>query len=107
MWRNKESYLIYFWQGRDSPSLDRGTSALLTMEMDNELKKGNHLTLLPVCSANAFFFTVAGTGGSAKEIRVVQNQEPKHFLATFNGKLLIHRGRETADQKGTSNKTLV
>jgi len=54
----------------------------LTMEMDNELKK-------------------AATGGSAKEIRVLQNQEPKHFLAAFNGRLMIHRGRQTAEQRGT------
>jgi len=35
---------------------------------------------------------------------VVQNQEPKHFLAAFNGKLMVHRGRETAEKRGNESE---
>jgi hypothetical protein len=82
MWKNKESYLLYFWQGRNSPNLDRGTSAYLTVEMDSKLKK-------------AF-------AGSAKEIRVVQNEEPKHFLKIFQYKFIVHKGREVAPKRETA-----
>lgn len=50
LWKNKDSYLIYFWQGRASSIMEKGTAALLTMDMDDKLH------------------------GMAKEVRVVQNK---------------------------------
>lgn len=29
--------------------------------------------------------------GQAKEVRVVQNKEPRHFLSIFKGKIIIHQ----------------
>jgi hypothetical protein len=49
--------------------MERGTSALLTIELDEQLQN------------------------SAKEIRVVQNKEPKHFLSIFKNKFMVHSGK--------------
>ncbi|EGG25050.1 villin [Cavenderia fasciculata] len=69
-YKNKDNFLIYFWQGKNSSINEKGTSALLTMELDDTLK------------------------GMAKEIRVVQNKEPRHFLSIFNGRLVVHVGKD-------------
>eukprot|EP01132_Coremiostelium_polycephalum_P001564 gene1564-1983_t len=68
--KNKDNYLIYFWQGRNSSINEKGTSALLTIELDDQLQ------------------------GMAKEVRVVQNKEPKHFLTIFKGKFIVHSGKD-------------
>eukprot|EP01133_Synstelium_polycarpum_P007235 gene7235-8411_t len=69
-YKNKDNYLIYFWQGKNSSINEKGTSALLTMELDDTLK------------------------GMAKEVRVVQNKEPRHFLSIFKGRLVVHAGKD-------------
>jgi len=48
---NKEVHMIYYWQGRDSSTNEKGASALLTIELGEAVSKGN-----------------------TKEIRVVMNQ---------------------------------
>ncbi|KYQ96706.1 villin [Tieghemostelium lacteum] len=68
--KNKDNYLIYFWQGKNSSINEKGTSALLTVELDDSLK------------------------GMAKEVRVTQNKEPKHFLSVFKGKFIVHQGKD-------------
>ena len=55
IWRNKDCFIIYYYQGRDSSVNEKGTSAVLTIELDKEIN------------------------GMAKEIRVVQYKEPLHF----------------------------
>ncbi len=64
----KDAWIIYFWQGRDSSVDEKGASALIAKEMDDEL------------------------GGDPVQVRVVQNKEPKHFLALFKGKMIVHEG---------------
>eukprot|EP00033_Pygsuia_biforma_P000337 GCRY01000410.1.p1 GENE.GCRY01000410.1~~GCRY01000410.1.p1 ORF type:complete len:799 (+),score=281.68 GCRY01000410.1:122-2518(+) len=64
----REQYILYFWQGKDSTADERGASALLTTQIDDEL------------------------GGAAVQVRCVQNKEPPHFLKLFNGRLIIHSG---------------
>lgn len=65
---SKDAWIIYFWQGRDSTTDEKGASALLAKEMDDEL------------------------GGDPVQVRVVQNKEPKHFLALFKGRMIVHEG---------------
>ncbi len=69
MMGNTEQHIIYFWQGRDSSINERGASALLTKEV-NEL-----------------------SAAGARQIRVVQNMEPQHFLLLFKGKFVVHQGK--------------
>jgi len=66
---SKEKYIIYFWQGSDSSVDERGASALLAVQLDEEL---------------------GGDPGS--QVRVVQGKEPNHFLALFRGRFVVHPG---------------
>eukprot|EP01116_Phalansterium_solitarium_P018985 TRINITY_DN517_c0_g1_i8.p1 TRINITY_DN517_c0_g1~~TRINITY_DN517_c0_g1_i8.p1 ORF type:complete len:649 (+),score=120.52 TRINITY_DN517_c0_g1_i8:863-2809(+) len=74
VFKNKDCYLIYFWQGRNSSINEKGASALLTIELDEQLK--------------------ANVSGSAKEVRVVQNKEPHHFMLVFKRKFVVHLGKD-------------
>jgi len=67
----KEAAIIYFWQGRDSSTDEKGASALLTVDLDNQLQKEG---LEPV------------------QVRVVQGREPNHFLTLFKGRMIVHQG---------------
>lgn len=58
-------HFIYFWQGRNSSSDEKGASAYLAKELDDSLN------------------------GKATQIRVVQNKEPDHFLALFAGGIIV------------------
>jgi hypothetical protein len=40
--------------------------------------------------------------GMAKEIRVTQNKEPKHFLSIFKGKFIIHLGKEKSRENSVT-----
>jgi len=66
--KNREDYIIYFWQGRDSSQDEKATSAFFATQLDDEL------------------------GGRPTHIRVVQNKEPNHFVTLFKGNLVIHKG---------------
>eukprot|EP01105_Mastigella_eilhardi_P007811 TRINITY_DN194_c2_g2_i1.p1 TRINITY_DN194_c2_g2~~TRINITY_DN194_c2_g2_i1.p1 ORF type:complete len:804 (-),score=184.15 TRINITY_DN194_c2_g2_i1:27-2438(-) len=72
IWKNKDCFLIYFWQGRNSTIVGKGTSAYMAVDLDDRLKNS----------------------GMTKEVRVVQGKEPKHFMTVFQGKLVVHQGRD-------------
>eukprot|EP00210_Caulerpa_lentillifera_P008831 g8427.t1 len=63
-----ERCILYFWQGRDSSSDEKGASAVLAAQLDEEL------------------------GGAPVQIRVVQNKEPNHFHLIFKGCMVVHLG---------------
>ncbi|XP_033728883.1 villin-1-like isoform X2 [Pecten maximus] len=77
-----ERNIIYYWQGTYSSNLEKGTSALKAVELDDKL------------------------GGSAVQIRVVQGREPPHFMAMFDGKMIVFSGgkasgsQEKSEEKG-------
>lgn len=73
VWKNKDCHILYYWQGKNSTIIGKGTSAALTIELDDLLKK---------------------TASMSKEIRVVQGKEPKHFLAIFKDKFVVHSGKD-------------
>ena len=58
---------LYF-KGSHSSQDEQGTAALKTDEIDDRL------------------------AGAAVQVRVVQGQEPAHFLAIFQGQLIIYQG---------------
>ncbi|CAM9773741.1 unnamed protein product [Ectocarpus sp. 12 AP-2014] len=74
----KESYLIYFWQGRESTQDEIGASALLAKEMDDKLND------------------------AAVQVRVVMGKEPKHMRNLFKGHLVIHSGGKASGFKNKS-----
>ena len=78
--KNREEYMLYFWQGRNSTRDEKGASALLTTEMDDKL------------------------GGRPVQCRVTQGREPLHFCSLFAGKLIIHAGGIASGFKNSSEK---
>lgn len=64
----KPAEVIYFWQGRESSTDEKGASALLAKELDDHL------------------------GGTPVQVRVVQGKEPAHFRALFHGRMVVHAG---------------
>ncbi|XP_069795373.1 scinderin-like [Narcine bancroftii] len=70
----KDHHLIYTWQGNKASKDELGASAILTIDLDNEMQG------LPV------------------QVQVTQGQEPPHLLSLFKDKpLIVHLG-------GTSRK---
>jgi len=67
---NKPSVLLYYWQGRDCPVLQKGASSKLTTELMNKKKDSMY-----------------------SDFRVVQNLEPKHFLSLFKDKMIVNSGK--------------
>jgi len=74
----KQEHIIYFWQGRDSSQDEKGASALLAKELDDEM------------------------GGDPVQCRVVQGKEPAHFRQLFKGKMVVHKGGKAS---GFKNRT--
>jgi hypothetical protein len=74
--KGREEFVIYFWQGRYCSINDKGTAAYLTVEVDT-----------------AMF------SGTAPQIRVLQDREPKHFMDIFGGRIVVHRGRAPTSLK--------
>jgi advillin len=74
----KDAFIIYFWQGRDSSQDEKGASALIAKDMDDQLK------------------------GAACQVRVVQGKEPNHFLCLFKGKMVIHDGGKASGFKNST-----
>jgi advillin len=73
--RNKDEYVIFFWQGRNSSVNEKGTSAYLTVDLSDSI-----------------------VGGQAvAQVRVVQNKEPKYFLDIFGGKIIVHHSKRIQD----------
>lgn len=85
VWKNKDCYLIYFWQGRAATVLNKGSSAALTMELDDRLKSTIEAAL-------------------SKEVRVVQGKEPRHFLTVFAGRFIVHDGRDPRSSSGSQQQ---
>ena len=62
-------HIVYFWQGLNCSIDERGASAIHAARIDNEELDGN-----------------------AMQVRVVQGQEPRHFIKMFGGDLVILKG---------------
>merc|ERR1719470_387190 len=58
--------IVYFWQGSKSSTDEKGASAIHAARIDNE-----------------------ELGGGAVQVRVVQGQEPRHFIKMFGGAVQV------------------
>ncbi|XP_014671619.1 PREDICTED: gelsolin, cytoplasmic-like isoform X2 [Priapulus caudatus] len=65
---NRDFYIVYFWQGLKSSQDEKAASAILAVKLDDEV------------------------GGKAVQVRVVQGEEPDHFLTVFKGKMVVFMG---------------
>ncbi|XP_058262152.1 supervillin a isoform X4 [Hemibagrus wyckioides] len=72
----KERCAYFFWQGRNATVSEKGTSALMTIELDEE---------------------------RGAQVQVQQGKEPPCFLQCFNGGMMIHAGKREEEEENTQN----
>ncbi|XP_071231620.1 supervillin-like isoform X8 [Salvelinus alpinus] len=70
----KEKCCYFFWQGRHSTVSEKGTSALMTVELDEE---------------------------RGAQVQVQQGKELPCFLQCFNGGMIIHCGKREEEEENT------
>ncbi|KAM7415444.1 hypothetical protein PAMA_017788 [Pampus argenteus] len=71
---DREGHIIYIWQGMESSQDEVGASAILAVQLDDEI------------------------GGGAVQVRVVQGKEPAHLMSLFRAQpMVVYKG-------GTSRK---
>ncbi|MEQ2245362.1 hypothetical protein ILYODFUR_027023 [Ilyodon furcidens] len=68
----KEKCCYFFWQGRNSTVSEKGTSALMTVELDEE---------------------------RGAQVQVQQGKEPPCFLQCFIGGMIIHAGKREEEEE--------
>ncbi|XP_077581116.1 supervillin [Stigmatopora nigra] len=74
----REKCCYFFWQGRHSTISEKGTSALMTVELDEE---------------------------RGAQMQVQQGKEPPCFLQCFNGGMVVHAGkREEEEEENIPNE---
>ncbi|PWA22471.1 hypothetical protein CCH79_00015386 [Gambusia affinis] len=72
----KEKCCYFFWQGRNSTVNEKGTSALMTMELDEE---------------------------RGAQVQVLQGKEPPCFLQCFKGGMIVHSGKREEEEESLQN----
>ncbi|XP_037313242.2 supervillin-like isoform X9 [Pungitius pungitius] len=73
----KERCCYFFWQGRHSTVSEKGTSALMTVELDEE---------------------------RGAQVQVQQGKEPPCFLQCFNGGMIVHAGKREEEEENTQSE---
>ena len=77
-------HIVYFWQGINCSIDERGASAIHAARIDNEQLDGNAIQVL-YYKLRVFITLLI-------QVRVVQGQEPRHFIKMFGGDLVILNG---------------
>ncbi|XP_075068122.1 supervillin isoform X2 [Mixophyes fleayi] len=72
----KEKCAYFFWQGRHSTVSEKGTSALMTIELDEE---------------------------RGAQVQVLQGKEPPCFLQCFQGGMIVHAGRREEEEENAQS----
>ncbi|XP_070784604.1 supervillin a [Enoplosus armatus] len=72
----KEKCCYFFWQGRNSTVSEKGTSALMTVELDEE---------------------------RGAQVQVQQGKEPPCFLQCFKGGMVVHSGKREEEAENSQN----
>ncbi|XP_040611284.1 supervillin isoform X6 [Mesocricetus auratus] len=73
----KEKCVYFFWQGRHSTVSEKGTSALMTVELDEE---------------------------RGAQVQVLQGKEPPCFLQCFQGGMVVHSGRREEEEDNVQSE---
>ncbi|XP_043968229.1 gelsolin-like [Gambusia affinis] len=74
----RQHHMVYIWQGVESSQDETAASAILAVELDDEL------------------------GGGAVQVRVVQGKEPAHLMSLFGGQPMVVYQGGTSREGGQS-----
>ncbi|XP_062297102.1 supervillin a isoform X1 [Scomber scombrus] len=72
----KEKCCYFFWQGRNATVSEKGTSALMTVELDEE---------------------------RGAQVQVQQGKEPPCYLQCFKGGMVVHSGKREEEEENSQN----
>ncbi|XP_059953821.1 supervillin isoform X8 [Mesoplodon densirostris] len=73
----KEKRVYFFWQGRQATVSEKGTSALMTVQLDEE---------------------------RGAQVQVLQGKEPPCFLQCFQGGMVVHSGRREEEEENAQSE---
>ena len=109
----KEKCCYFFWQGRNATVSEKGTSALMTVELDEErgaqvcLSVSTWIIQCLFFLSLHFFYTELSCLHSSDlihQVQVQQGKEPPCFLQCFKGGMVIHSGKREEEEENLQSK---